>query len=146
MPAKPVAWDTPCEFSRRSNVCWHTCPGPFSVHTVLAALLQTSAVGTGTAAWLPAASPKAVHLPCSCSACFQGSFQEKRIFYSGKCRESFKAGEHHQKHEQRPYMLQSWETGEEFFILIHLGFSNTFLFKAGCIPFLHSLFTNNILN
>lgn len=32
------------------------------------------------------------------------------------------------------------------FIHIHLGFSNTFLFKAGGISFLQSLFTKNIVN
>lgn len=35
---------------------------------------------------------------------------------------------------------------EVFFVHIHLGFSNRFPFKAGCISFLHSLFTKNILN
>lgn len=36
--------------------------------------------------------------------------------------------------------------GEVFFVHVHFGFSNTFLFKAGCISFLQSLFTKNILN
>lgn len=35
---------------------------------------------------------------------------------------------------------------EVFFVHIHLGFSNRFPFKAGCISFLHSLLIKNILN
>ncbi|CAN0009790.1 unnamed protein product [Bubo scandiacus] len=50
----------PCEFSRKSSVCWHICPSPFGMHTVLAVLTQTNTVGMVTAAWLLAAFPKAI--------------------------------------------------------------------------------------
>ena len=55
-------------------------PSPLSVHTVLATLTRTNAVGASTAARLLAASPKAVNLPQSCSAFFQGSFHRNTCF------------------------------------------------------------------
>lgn len=49
-------------------------------------------------------------------------------------------------YEEVDFAAKLGNFGGVFFVNIHLGFSNTFLFKAGCISFLQSLFTKNIWN
>lgn len=127
--AEHIAWDKPCELSWKSSMYSHICPSLFGVHTVPAALTQTSAAGTVSGAQLLAASSRLRSSRILAVLASSASFAPPNG-------ESFKAGEHHQKPKQGPDSLQSWETSVKNFSYIFAWVSQTLFFsRLAVYPF-----------